>query len=155
MIFNFKKAKEENTLSAVPANRYIVKMTQVEQRKSKNTDTPMLSIEFTILTGEYKNRKLWHRISLNTDKSAIFLLNLLTAVNSPLVESDNVTIEQICNELKDKVCSVYADVKLFEGKQINETKSICALSDEEKFILNQTNPSSAPIPETKKKSILN
>lgn len=50
---------------AIPADKYVAMMTGSEMKPTKNGDGSYLELEFTILEGQYKDRKLWDRLCLN------------------------------------------------------------------------------------------
>lgn len=49
----------------IPADTYSAMMTGSQMKPTKNGDGSYLELEFTILEGQYKDRKLWDRLCLN------------------------------------------------------------------------------------------
>ena len=49
----------------IPAGRYIAAITASEMKPTKNGNGSYLQLEFVVLEGEYKNRKIWARLNLN------------------------------------------------------------------------------------------
>lgn len=49
----------------VPANKYIAAITASEMKPTKNGKGSYLELEFTILEGEFKDRRVWDRLCLN------------------------------------------------------------------------------------------
>lgn len=49
----------------VPAGKYKVVIAASEEKKTKKGDGSYLQLEFVVIDGEYKNRKLWARLNLN------------------------------------------------------------------------------------------
>ena len=50
---------------AVPSDKYIAEITKSELKPTKAGDGSYLEIEYTIIEGEYKGRKVWDRLCLN------------------------------------------------------------------------------------------
>jgi len=50
---------------AVPSDKYIAEITKSEMKPTKAGDGSYLEIEYTILAGEYRGRKVWDRLCLN------------------------------------------------------------------------------------------
>jgi len=50
---------------AVPSDKYIAEITKSELKATKAGDGSYLEIEYTILEGEYRGRKVWDRLCLN------------------------------------------------------------------------------------------
>lgn len=49
----------------VPAGKYKAVIAASEEKKTKKGDGSYLQLEFVVVDGEYKNRKLWARLNLN------------------------------------------------------------------------------------------
>jgi len=50
---------------AVPSDKYTAEITKSELKPTKAGDGSYLEIEYTIIEGEYKGRKVWDRLCLN------------------------------------------------------------------------------------------
>jgi hypothetical protein len=48
----------------VPPGKYLVEITDTEMKPTKAGSGEMLQIEFTVIDGEFKNRKVWDRLCL-------------------------------------------------------------------------------------------
>lgn len=79
-----KEAEEEASRSgdydALPEGNYNVKVKDWVIKRSKNKGTPGLNMEFVVVDGQYKNRRIWHDFWL-TKKNLPFVgrdLNYLT-----------------------------------------------------------------------------
>ncbi len=48
----------------LPADKYLVEITASEMKPTKTGSGEMLQLEFTVLDGEYKGRKVWDRLCL-------------------------------------------------------------------------------------------
>jgi len=63
----------------LPAGKYLVEITDTELKPTKAGTGEMLQIEFTVIDGEFKNRKVWDRLCLrhpNRDTVKIAEANL-------------------------------------------------------------------------------
>ena len=49
----------------IPAGKYLAAITASEMKPTKNGNGSYLQLEFVVLEGEYKNRKIWARLNLN------------------------------------------------------------------------------------------
>jgi hypothetical protein len=49
----------------LPSDKYIVEITKSEMKPMKAGDGSYLELEYTILDGQYRGRKLWDRLCLN------------------------------------------------------------------------------------------
>ena len=52
----------------IPADKYVAMITASQMKPTKNGDGSYLELEFTILEGQYKDRKIWDRLCLNHPK---------------------------------------------------------------------------------------
>ena len=48
----------------LPPGKYLVEITDTEMKPTKTGTGEMLQIEFTVIDGEFKNRKVWDRLCL-------------------------------------------------------------------------------------------
>jgi hypothetical protein len=55
---------------AVPSDKYTAEITKSELKPTKAGDGSYLEVEYTILEGEYRGRKVWDRLCLNHPKQA-------------------------------------------------------------------------------------
>jgi hypothetical protein len=100
MNFNFKDAAPQ--FPPVPEDRYEVEIAQVTETSTKTGD-PMLNIKVIIkgsmLNGDnYNGRVLWSNMSLG-DKAIGFFKRFLEATGSPLANDEDVTLDQLRNDL--------------------------------------------------------
>jgi len=64
---------------AIPADKYLVEITDSEMKPTKNGSGTLLQLEYTVIEGEYKNRKIWDRLCIkhtNQQTVKIALANL-------------------------------------------------------------------------------
>lgn len=63
---------EPNDFSPIPAGRYLAAIVASEMKDTKAKTGSYLELEFEILEGEYKGRKLWDRLNLaNPNEKAV------------------------------------------------------------------------------------
>ena len=63
--FNANDVEPTTSFDPLPAGKYLVAVTASEMKPTKAGDGSYLQLEFTVLEGEYKDRKLWDRLCLN------------------------------------------------------------------------------------------
>lgn len=68
----------------LPPGKYLVEITETEMKPTKNGTGEMLQIEFTVIEGEFKNRKVWDRLCLRHP-------------NSETVKIANANLSAICH----------------------------------------------------------
>ena len=62
--FNAHEVDPKTTFDPIPAGKYIAAITSSEMKATKNGDGSYLQFEFTVLEGQYKDRKVWDRLCL-------------------------------------------------------------------------------------------
>jgi len=63
--FDASKVDPSVPFEAVPSDKYTAEITKSELKPTKAGDGSYLEIEYTILEGEYRGRKVWDRLCLN------------------------------------------------------------------------------------------
>jgi hypothetical protein len=63
--FNAHEVEPNRTSDPLPAGKYLAAITASEIRPTKDGTGSYLNLEFTILEGEFKDRKVWDRLCLN------------------------------------------------------------------------------------------
>lgn len=63
--FNAGEVEPNAGFDPIPADKYVAMMTGSQMKPTKNGDGSYLELEFTVLEGPYKDRKLWDRLCLN------------------------------------------------------------------------------------------
>jgi len=56
---------ESTDFDPIPANKYVAVITASQMKENKNKTGSYLELTFQIIEGDYKNRLLWARLSLN------------------------------------------------------------------------------------------
>jgi len=63
--FNANEVEPTTTLDPLPAGRYLAAITASEMKPTKAGDGTYLQLEFTVVEGDCKGRKVWDRLCLN------------------------------------------------------------------------------------------
>ncbi len=63
--FNAQEVDPNVGFDPVPADKYIAAITKSEIKPTKNGTGSYLELEFTIIEGQYKDRKVWDRLCLD------------------------------------------------------------------------------------------
>ena len=63
--FDASKVDPSQPFEAIPSDKYLVEITKSELKPTKAGDGSYLEIEYTILDGDYRGRKVWDRLCLN------------------------------------------------------------------------------------------
>lgn len=67
--FNANEVDPNVPFEAVPENKYLAKIVDSEMKPTKNGDGQYLQLEFEIIEGSYKGRKVWARLNLDNRNS--------------------------------------------------------------------------------------
>ena len=63
--FNANEVEPSSSFDPLPAGQYLVAITASEMKPTKTGNGSYLQLEFTVLDGEHKDRKVWDRFCLN------------------------------------------------------------------------------------------
>lgn len=63
--FNANEVEPSTGFDAIPAGKYQAVITDSEEKSNKAGTGTYLQLEFEVIEGDYKNRKLWTRLNLN------------------------------------------------------------------------------------------
>ena len=63
--FNANEVEPSTGFDAIPAGKYQAVITDSEEKRNKAGTGTYLQLEFEVIEGDYKNRKLWTRLNLN------------------------------------------------------------------------------------------
>lgn len=63
--FNAHEVEPNAAFDPLPAGKYLAAVTASEMKSTKNGDGSYLQLEFTVLEGEFKDRKVWDRLCIN------------------------------------------------------------------------------------------
>lgn len=66
--FNANNVEPTKVLDPLPAGKYLAAITGSEMKATKKGDGSFLELEFTILDGEFRGRKVWDRLCINHPK---------------------------------------------------------------------------------------
>ena len=63
--FNAHDVEPSSSFDPLPAAKYLAAITGTEMKPTKDGTGSYLNLEFTILEGQFKDRKVWDRLCLN------------------------------------------------------------------------------------------
>ena len=63
--FDASQVDPSQPIEAIPSDKYNVAITKSELKPTKNGNGSYLELEFTVLEGDYRGRKVWDRLCLN------------------------------------------------------------------------------------------
>ena len=63
--FNANEIEPSSYFDAIPAGKYLAVITRSDKIETKDKKGQFLLLEFEIVEGDYKNRKLWSRLNIN------------------------------------------------------------------------------------------
>ena len=67
--FNANEVEPSNSFDAIPAGKYQAVITDSEFKPNRAGTGRYLQLEFEIIEGDYKNRKLWSRLNMDNPNS--------------------------------------------------------------------------------------
>ena len=117
--------------TVIPRGVYAMKIARLEDKKTK-ADKPYISMEFDIIEGEYKGRKLWKEIYLvgstpeKTDTLKAMFRGMLKDLGLQAPEQrDKITSTEIlANFCVDFTVNGYVNVEAWEGVERNKVGKI-------------------------------
>lgn len=59
------EAETQTDIAPIPAGEYLAHITESDMKPTKKNDGEYLELEYTVLEGEYKGRKVWARLNLD------------------------------------------------------------------------------------------
>lgn len=63
--FNANEVEPNTPFDPLPAGKYLAAITASQMKPTKNGDGSYIELEFTVLDGEFKDRKVWDRLCIN------------------------------------------------------------------------------------------
>jgi len=63
--FDANQVEPTASFEPLPAGKYLAAVTGSQMKPTKNGDGSYLELEFTVLEGEHKDRKIWDRLCIN------------------------------------------------------------------------------------------
>src|SRR5690554_1686528 len=63
--FNANEVEPTTAFDPLPAGKYIAAITNSQVKPTKNGDGSYLELEFEVLEGDFRGRKVWHRLCIN------------------------------------------------------------------------------------------
>lgn len=105
----------------IPAGTYLAHLDTFERRTSENTGNEYLAMEFIILSGPYKGRKVFDNMSLN-EKALWRLARLCKAVDF-LEEFDLYEDEEVVEALQEKKFALRTKTETYQGDKRSRVHS--------------------------------
>ncbi len=149
-IINFKTDVKTQTTTTdfepLPEDRYTLRVEKAEKSPTK-AGGEKITTTFIVESGEltkakFKGRKIWHNFNIG-GKSNIYLYNFLKAINSPLIDNDNISIETIMIEMQGKVVTALAEPgKTPTGKDTSNLSKFVGVTDAKPASGTGANPAS-------------
>ena len=106
--FNAHEVEPSTGFDPIPAGKYIAAITGSEMKATKAGDGSYLQLEFTVVDGEMKGRKVWSRLNLNNpNKQAVQIargeLSAICRAVGVMTPRDSVDLHNIPLEITVKV----------------------------------------------------
>lgn len=106
--FNAHEVEPITGFDPIPAGKYIAAITGSEMKATKDGDGSYLQLEFTVVDGEMKGRKVWSRLNLNNpNKQAVEIargeLSAICRAVGVMTPRDSVDLHNIPLEITVKV----------------------------------------------------
>ncbi len=120
--FNANDVEPTTAYEPLPAGKYLAAITESEMKATKKGDGSYLQMEFTILDGDCKGRKVWDRLCINhpndlTQKIARGSLSAICRAVGVMEPRDSVELHNI-----PLVISVKCKKRQDTGEITNEVK---------------------------------
>ena len=136
--FNANEIEPTADFSPIPAGQYVAMITASQMKPTKNGSGEYLELTFQVLEGDYKNRLLWMRLSLNhttptTAKIARGHLSAICRAVGVLTPRDSSELHNL-----PMVVKVTLKKRKDNGELANELKA---------FSAHQTRPAPTAIPQ--------
>lgn len=124
--FNANEVEPTTAFEPLPAGKYIAAITASEMKATKKGDGSYLELEFAVLEGECKGRKVWDRLCINhpndlTQKIARGSLSAICRAVGVLQPGDSAELHNLPLEINVK-CKKRQD----NGEFANEIKGYAA-----------------------------
>jgi len=124
--FNANDVEPTATFEPLPAGKYLATITASEMKPTKKGDGSYLQLEFTVVDGDCKGRKVWDRLCINhpndlTQKIARGNLSAICRAVGVMQPKDSVELHNIPLQITVK-CKKREDT----GEITNEVKGYAA-----------------------------
>ena len=125
--FNANEVEPSVGFEAIPAGKYQAVIVDSDMRQNKSGTGEYLQLEFEIIKGEYKNRKLWARLNLNNPNPDA--VRMARADLSAICHAVNVICPSDSIELHNLPLTITVKCrKTPDGDIVNEIKGYSAKS---------------------------
>lgn len=131
--FDASRIEPSTTFEPLPAGKYLAMVTASEMKLNKAGTGSYLELVFTILEGEYKDRKLWARYNLDhpnevVTKIAMADLSALCRAVGVLTPRDSVELHNLplvvtvaCKK-RDDTGDIVNVIKRYERREVANTR---------------------------------
>ena len=134
---NWEEVSEDKSFDPMPAGVYSAIISGAEMKTPASGKADYLSVEYTIAEGEFKDRKVWDSLSINSDN--------ITAANIAKSRLKSLAIAT-CTDLK-----TFSDPEMLLNRLLNITIGVQAAKDN--FGAKNTVKKVEPLGEIKKPSL--
>lgn len=113
--------KEKGEFKPITPGRYEMEIEQASV--TEINDKEAIEVTLRLTSGDFKNRKVWHRLFLTQEALTYVVLFLQAAGHDELAESDNIEADAICNAIIGSSISGYIKNKLYKGKTYSNAEN--------------------------------
>lgn len=111
-------------MEVLPRGRYTAMITSSEEKQTKSGNGMYLQLEFTILDGQYANRKVWSR--LNLDNPSTTAVEIARRELAAIYQALGITAAKDSAELHDKPLQIEVAIEVKDGNENNRIKAYFA-----------------------------
>lgn len=127
--FNANEVDPNVSFDPVPEDRYLAKIVASEMKPTKNKDGQYLQLEFEIIEGQYKGRKVWARLNLdNSNSTAVQIargdlsaicraVGVMTPQDSIELHNLPLCIKVVCKNREDNG-EITNEIKAYERRDV-------------------------------------
>ena len=143
--FNANEVEPTADFEPIPAGKYLAAITESEMKATKKGDGSYLQLEFTVLDGDYKGRKVWDRLCINhpndlTQKIARGNLSAICRAVGVMQPRDSVELHNIPLLITVKVKKRTDNNELTNEVKGYESKTVAAGRPAQAPVSNATPP---------------
>jgi|AntRauTorcE11897_2_1112592.scaffolds.fasta_scaffold00273_10 hypothetical protein len=147
------KSRESKEFKPITPGRYNMEVEAAEL--TTLNDKEAIEVTFRIVEGDFRNRKIWHRLFLTEDALTYVVLFLQATGNEALADSDDMAEDKICSAVIGSTVSAYVKNKNYKGKVYSNVESFQKSGEESESKAAPASTSAKPAAQTgSKKSSL-
>ena len=118
--FNANEVEPSSSFDAIPAGKYQAVITDSEFKPTRAGTGEYLQLEFEIIEGDYRNRKLWARLNLNNPNAEA--VRIARADLAAICHAVNVMQSRDTMELHNLPLTVIVKCRKNQDEIVNEIK---------------------------------